>query len=148
MDLVLLSFTETAFFFFLNKLKVCGNPVTSQVYQWCHFSNSICSLHVSGWRFWKCFHISHFSCYICWASLVAQWYKICLPVQETWVQSLGQEDPWRRNGGNPLHYCCLRNPFGRGAWWATMGLQKELDMIQRLNNNKNKNNYISYGDMW
>ena len=32
-------------------------------------------------------------------SQVAQWWKICLPIQETqekWVQSLGQEDPWRR----------------------------------------------------
>ena len=28
-----------------------------------------------------------------WASLVAQWYRICLPTQEMQVQSLGQEDP-------------------------------------------------------
>ena len=28
-----------------------------------------------------------------WASQVAQWWRISLPVQETWVQSLGQEDP-------------------------------------------------------
>ena len=27
------------------------------------------------------------------ASLVAQWYRICLPMQETWVQFLGWEDP-------------------------------------------------------
>ena len=27
------------------------------------------------------------------ASLVAQWERIHLPVQEIWVQSLGQEDP-------------------------------------------------------
>ena len=27
------------------------------------------------------------------ASLVAQWERICLPMQETWVRSLGQEDP-------------------------------------------------------
>ena len=31
-------------------------------------------------------------CFI-WASLVAQWLRICLPMQEKWVQSLGQEDP-------------------------------------------------------
>ena len=30
-------------------------------------------------------------CFI-WASLVAQWLRICLPMQEKWVQSLGQED--------------------------------------------------------
>ena len=28
-----------------------------------------------------------------WTSLVAQWQRICLPMQETWVRSLGQEDP-------------------------------------------------------
>jgi len=27
---------------------------------------------------------------------MAQWVKISLAVQETWVQSLGQENPWRR----------------------------------------------------
>ena len=26
-------------------------------------------------------------------SLVVQWLRVCLPMQETWVQSLGQEDP-------------------------------------------------------
>ena len=30
------------------------------------------------------------------ASLVAQMVKNLLAVQEAWVQSLGQEDPWRR----------------------------------------------------
>ena len=30
------------------------------------------------------------------ASLVAQWSGTCLPTQKSWVQSLGQEDPWRR----------------------------------------------------
>ena len=28
-----------------------------------------------------------------WASQVAQWWRICLPMQKRWVQSLGQEDP-------------------------------------------------------
>ena len=28
-----------------------------------------------------------------WDSQVAQWERICLPMQETWVQPLGQEDP-------------------------------------------------------
>ena len=27
------------------------------------------------------------------ASQVAQWYRICLQMQETWVSYLGQEDP-------------------------------------------------------
>ena len=28
-----------------------------------------------------------------WASWVAQWSRIHLPMQEMWVQSVGQEDP-------------------------------------------------------
>ena len=26
----------------------------------------------------------------------------------------------REGNGNPLQYSCLRNPMGRGAWWATV----------------------------
>ena len=45
------------------------------------------------------------------ASLVAQRLK-CLPaMQETWVQSLGQEDPPGEGNGNPLQYSCLENPM-------------------------------------
>ena len=36
--------------------------------------------------------------------------------------------------GNPLQYSCLGKSMDRGAWWATV--HKELDMTQRLNNNK------------
>ena len=49
--------------------------------------------------------------------------KILPAKQETWVQSLGQEDPledpleWH---GIPLQYACLRNPMDRGAWQATV----------------------------
>ena len=53
------------------------------------------------------------------ASLVAQWWRICLLVQETWVQSLCQEDPWEGNG-NSLRYSRLGNPIHRGAWRATV----------------------------
>ena len=45
------------------------------------------------------------------ASLVAQRLK-CLPaMQETWVQSLGWEDPPGEGNGNPLQYSCLENPM-------------------------------------
>ena len=39
--------------------------------------------------------------------------------QETWVQSLGQEDPLEEHG-SPLQYSFLENPMDRGAWWATI----------------------------
>ena len=53
-------------------------------------------------------------------SLVAQWYRLCLPIQETWVQSLG----WKRSPGegndNLFQYSCLENPLDTGAWWVTV----------------------------
>ena len=41
-------------------------------------------------------------------------------MQETRVQSLGQEDPLEKENGNPLQYSCLENPMEGGAWWATV----------------------------
>ena len=35
---------------------------------------------------------------------------------ETWVQSLGQEDPLEKEMA--LQYSCLGNPMDRGAWWS------------------------------
>ena len=40
--------------------------------------------------------------------------------KETWVQSLGQEDPLEKGNGNPLQYSCLQNPMDRGVWRATV----------------------------
>ena len=37
----------------------------------------------------------------------------------TQVQSVGQEDPWRKEY-NPLRYSCLENSMDRGAWRATV----------------------------
>ena len=44
--------------------------------------------------------------------------KNLLSMQETWVQSLGQEDAAGEGNGNPLQNSCLENPMDRGAWWA------------------------------
>ena len=38
-------------------------------------------------------------------------------MQETWVQSLGWEDPLEE-GMATLQYSCLENPMDRGAWRA------------------------------
>ena len=40
-------------------------------------------------------------------------------MQETWVQSLGREDPLEEDG-NPLQHSCLDSSMDRGAWWATV----------------------------
>ena len=35
-------------------------------------------------------------------------------MQETWVQSLGGEDPLEE--GRPLQYSCLEKPMDKGTW--------------------------------
>ena len=48
-------------------------------------------------------------------------------MQETRVQSLGQEDPLEEENGNPLLYSGLGNPMDRGAWQATVhGISESL----------------------
>ena len=51
-----------------------------------------------------------------WASLVAQRLKHLPPMRETWVRSLGQEDPLEKEMANPLQYSCLENPMEGGVW--------------------------------
>ena len=47
-------------------------------------------------------------------SLVPQMVKNPPAMRETWVQSLGQEDPGEGNG-HPPQYSCLENSMDRGA---------------------------------
>ena len=52
-------------------------------------------------------------------------------MQETWVQSLGKEDPLEKGMATPLQYSCLENPMDRGAWRAAFrGGHKEMDMTE------------------
>ena len=43
-----------------------------------------------------------------------------LAMQETQVQSLGQEDSPGEGNGTPLQCSCLGNSMDRGAWQATV----------------------------
>ena len=52
--------------------------------------------------------------------LIAQLVKNPPAIQETWVRSLGWEDPLVEGNGNPLRYSCLGNPMDRGACWPTV----------------------------
>ena len=64
---------------------------------------------------------------------VAQTVKCQPAVWETWVRSLGQEDPLEKENGNPLQYSCLEHPMNRGAWQATAhGVSKESDTTEQL----------------
>ena len=55
-----------------------------------------------------------------WASLVAQLVKNPPAMRETWVQSLGQEDPLEK--GMATHSCIL---IWRILWRANMGLDTD-----------------------
>ena len=50
--------------------------------------------------------------------------------KETWVPSLGREDPPEEGMAiHSIQYSCLENPMDRGAWWAAvLGGHKESDM--------------------
>ena len=67
------------------------------------------------------------------ASQVAPGSRICLPIQEMQVQSLGQGRFPGGGNGNPLQYSCLKSPMDRGVWQATVhGAAKESDTTEWL----------------
>ena len=47
---------------------------------------------------------------------MAQRLKRLPGMRETWVQSLGWEDPLAKEMATPLQYSCLDNPMEGGAW--------------------------------
>ena len=55
-----------------------------------------------------------------WASLVAQTAKNLPTIQETWVQSLGWEEPLEEDMATHSSVLAWRIPMDRGAWWTTV----------------------------
>ena len=55
-----------------------------------------------------------------WASLVAQLVKNLPATRETWVQSLGWEDPLEEGMATHSSILAWRIPMDGGAWWATV----------------------------
>ena len=55
-----------------------------------------------------------------WASLVAQLVKNLPAMQETWVQSLGWEDPLEEGMATHSSVFAWRIPIDRRAWRATV----------------------------
>ena len=51
---------------------------------------------------------------------MAQSVKNPPAVQETWVQSLGLEDPLEEGMATHSSILAWRIPMDRGAWWATV----------------------------
>ena len=50
---------------------------------------------------------------------MAQMEKNLPAMQETWVQSLGWEDPPEEGVATHSSILAWRSPMDRGAWWAT-----------------------------
>ena len=55
-----------------------------------------------------------------YASLVTHLAKNPPAMQETWVQSLGWEDPVAEGMATHSSILALRIPMNQGAWWATV----------------------------
>ena len=55
-----------------------------------------------------------------WASLVAQSIKNPPARQETWVRSVGWEDPLEKRMATHSRILAWRIPTDRGIWWATV----------------------------
>ena len=68
-----------------------------------------------------------------WASQVVQWYRICLPIQET-QRCRFNPGSGRYPGvgnGNLLQYSCLENSMNRQAWRATIyGVTKSQTILR------------------
>ena len=76
---------------------------------------------------------------IIWKDWVAQMVKNLSEMQETWVQSLGWEDPLEEGMATHSSILAWRVPPDRGAWWATVHWgHKESDTAERLSTAKDK----------
>ena len=73
------------------------------------------------------------------ASLVAQWLRIHLPMQETRVQALVREDPTCRRATKPVrhnYWACALQPAGHNYWARVPQLLKPVRLEPVLHNKK------------
>ena len=73
-----------------------------------------------------------------WASLVAQSVKNLPAMRETWVRSLGLEDPLEEGMATHSSILAWRIPKDRGAWQPTVhGITKSWTWLSDLNTEHN-----------
>ena len=68
-----------------------------------------------------------YSLHYSWASLVAQMIKNAPAMQESWIQSLGQENPLKKGMETHFNFLAWRIP-----WTEEPGRLRRSDMIERL----------------
>ena len=98
-------------------------------------TNDRISLIFEGWIYiYECINsgIVYIKLYIKWASLVAQMVKNPPAMQETWVQSLGWEDPLEEGMAIHSSITAWRIPLDRGAWQTTIHGVTESDATEWL----------------
>ena len=78
-----------------------------------------------------------------WAFLVAQSVKNPPAMMETWVWSLGREDPLDWEMATHSSILAWRIPVDRAAWWATVHGVAEWDTMERLSTAHARNQLLS-----
>ena len=63
-------------------------------------------------------------------------------MQETWVRSLGWEDPLEKDMATHSNILACRIPMDRGAWWAIVQWVVELDTTEQLNTTSTRINNL------
>ena len=128
------------------QLKVLGlEPTTS----WSKLSKRPPGLRLVILGFWWKLFSRKISCYFfnykstCWASLVAQWLRIHLPMQGTRVQALVWEDPTCRRATKPTRHnyrACALEPASHNCWVRVLQLLKPMHIEPLLRNKRSHRN--------
>ena len=77
------------------------------------------------------------------ASLVAQWLRVRLPMQGTWVWALVREDPTGRGANKPVchnYWACALEPACHNYWAHVLQLLKPARLEPVLHNKRSDRN--------
>ena len=69
-------------------------------------------------------------------------------MRETWVQSLGREDPLEEDVATHSSILTWRIPTDRGSWWAMVHRVAESDTTERFNTMCNTQWWLPLEGTW